>query len=213
MTFGYWLGASQVLWWHRPCSAANTHARTRERARKHACAGGLPHAQHPRPNPPTHPPPGAPPQRHVDATLFNYTNGLDFYYDNSAEAHKLLRLMEADGKEQIETRSMDFDVGDLYTAGQTFTPTSKPNSFRYETDDYYARSSNVYVTSIGAAGATIPVTVSIGPPAAASDDDSAALANQKRCERATPRSRRRGGGAIAQGGAARLVHACFMLHE
>lgn len=38
---------------------------------------------------------------HVDARL--NTAGTDFLYDNSYTAHKLLRLMEADGLEEIES--------------------------------------------------------------------------------------------------------------
>ena len=42
---------------------------------------------------------------HVDARLTR--SGSDFLYDNSYTAHKLLRLMEADGLEEIERDSAD----------------------------------------------------------------------------------------------------------
>ncbi len=67
---------------------------------------------------------------HVDARLdsWNY----DFLYDNSYTAHKLLRLMEADGLEQIETLNASANAGDYYKAGMTFGPFSVPNSARYD---------------------------------------------------------------------------------
>jgi M6 family metalloprotease-like protein len=66
---------------------------------------------------------------HVDSRLdsWNY----DFLYDNSYTAHKLLRLMEADGLEQIETFNASANAGDYYKAGMTFGPFSVPNSARY----------------------------------------------------------------------------------
>ena len=66
---------------------------------------------------------------HVDSRLdsWNY----DFLYDNSYTAHKLLRLMEADGLEQIETWNVSANAGDYYKAGMTFGPFSVPNSARY----------------------------------------------------------------------------------
>jgi M6 family metalloprotease-like protein len=54
----------------------------------------------------------------------------DFEYDNSYTDHKLLRLMEADGRETIE-RGGSADAGDYYNQGDEFTPSSRPNSTAY----------------------------------------------------------------------------------
>ena len=61
---------------------------------------------------------------HVDARLdtWNY----DYQYDNSYTEHKLLRLMEADGLEEIETWSASADAGDYYKAGLMFGPATSP---------------------------------------------------------------------------------------
>jgi M6 family metalloprotease-like protein len=65
---------------------------------------------------------------HVDATL-----GPGGYplYDNSYTEHKLLRLMEADGLEEIE-RNQRADAGDFYTPGDAFGPETFPSSDRYD---------------------------------------------------------------------------------
>ncbi len=67
---------------------------------------------------------------HVDSRLdsWNY----DFLYDNSYTEHKLLKLMEADGLEEIETFSASADAGDYYRVNMTFGPYSVPNSARYD---------------------------------------------------------------------------------
>ena len=67
---------------------------------------------------------------HVDSRLdsWNY----DFLYDNSYTAHKLLRLMEADGLEEIETYNASADAGDYYKAGMTFGQFTTPSSARYD---------------------------------------------------------------------------------
>ena len=66
---------------------------------------------------------------HVDSTLTS--DGQNFQYDNSYTPHKLLRLMEADGKEQIETGNGLFDVNDFYLPGQAIGPTTVPNTNKY----------------------------------------------------------------------------------
>lgn len=90
---------------------------------------------------------------HVDATL----NGgaTDFAYDNSYTGHKLLRLMEADGLEEIEQNSW-VDAGDFYIAGATFGQGTWPNSERYS--GVYT---GVTVNGIGAAGATLSATFAV----------------------------------------------------
>ena len=65
---------------------------------------------------------------HVDAQLNN--SGTDYLFDNSYTPHKLLRLMEADGLEEIE-RNKAADAGDFYTEGTAFGPDTTPNSRRY----------------------------------------------------------------------------------
>ena len=51
--------------------------------------------------------------------------GMDYNYDNSFTAHKLLRLMEADGREEIETVA-DYYArwDDYYRQGTSFSDTS-----------------------------------------------------------------------------------------
>lgn len=64
---------------------------------------------------------------HIDATL---DAGDSFLYDNSYTAHKLVRLMEADGLEEIE-QNLDADAGDYYVAGKTFGTGTVPNTRSY----------------------------------------------------------------------------------
>jgi hypothetical protein len=66
---------------------------------------------------------------HVDARLDTWA--YDFLYDNSYTDHKLLRLMEADGLEEIETFNASADAGDYYQPGMTFGPNTVPDSKRY----------------------------------------------------------------------------------
>jgi hypothetical protein len=66
---------------------------------------------------------------HIDARL--NSQGSNFRYDNSYTSHKLLRLMEADGLEEIE-RGGIADAGDYYVAGREFNPSTFPNSNRYD---------------------------------------------------------------------------------
>jgi len=66
---------------------------------------------------------------HVDATL--NTGGWGFEYDNSYTSHKLLRLMEADGREEIEAGTGDWDVNDFYLPGQVLGPVTVPNTTTY----------------------------------------------------------------------------------
>ena len=66
---------------------------------------------------------------HVDARLDS--QNYDFLYDNSYSAHKLLRLMEADGLEEIE-QGGSANAGDYYSAGESFGPGTAPNSNKYD---------------------------------------------------------------------------------
>jgi M6 family metalloprotease-like protein len=70
---------------------------------------------------------------HVDSTLD--PSRRDYLYNNSFTRHKLLRLMEADGLETIETGDPNkwllADAGDFYKPGATFGPATFPNSSSY----------------------------------------------------------------------------------
>jgi M6 family metalloprotease-like protein len=90
---------------------------------------------------------------HVDAHL--NAAGADFSYDNSFTAHKLIRVMEADGLEEIEQNGVG-DAGDYYAAGRSFGPSTTPSSARYD-----GTPSNVEVTNFSAAGSVMTATFSI----------------------------------------------------
>ncbi len=66
---------------------------------------------------------------HVDAALDSA--GRDFMYNNSDTSHKLLRLMQADGLDEIENHSEKANLGDFYVSGYTFGPETVPNSSSY----------------------------------------------------------------------------------
>jgi len=80
---------------------------------------------------------------HVDARLNQAKT--DFEYDNSYTSHKLLRLMEADGKEEIEqsARGGYFDQADIYVPGKSIGPVTTPNS-----NTYAGVSTDVHIDSI-----------------------------------------------------------------
>lgn len=88
---------------------------------------------------------------HVDSRL----NGSETYfaYNNSDTPHKLLRLMEADGLEEIE-RGYGGDAADYWTNGKDFGPGSSPNSNRY---DGALTKMGVRVTSAPGASVTLNV--------------------------------------------------------
>lgn len=65
---------------------------------------------------------------HVDAR----SDGYDFFWDNSYTSHKLLRLMEADGLEEIERYNDWANAGDFYTGRTDFGPGTFPCSTRYD---------------------------------------------------------------------------------
>jgi len=65
-----------------------------------------------------------------------------FLYDNSYTEHKLIRIMEADGLEEIENGKWG-DEGDFYRAGMSFTPKTFPSSHLYN-----GISSGAYVKDI-----------------------------------------------------------------
>ncbi len=65
---------------------------------------------------------------HIDARTSS--SGYDFVYDNSYSEHKLLRLMEADGLEEIEQNRVA-DAGDYYIEGSSISDSTFPSSSRY----------------------------------------------------------------------------------
>ncbi|MCX6874980.1 MAG: M6 family metalloprotease domain-containing protein [Verrucomicrobia bacterium] len=89
---------------------------------------------------------------HLDALA-----GEDYAYNNTNTPHKLLRLMEADGKEHIESR-LGGNPGDFYAAGRAFTPTSSPSSLLYN-----GNSSLVSVTNFTPAQPTMSALFTINP--------------------------------------------------
>lgn len=65
---------------------------------------------------------------HIDATL-NATSD-NFAYNNSTTSHKLIRLMEASGQENI-AQDKGATAADFYTPGRYFSPISTPDSNNY----------------------------------------------------------------------------------
>lgn len=91
---------------------------------------------------------------HVDATLA--AGGFDYLYNNSFTSRKLLRLMEADGLEEIEQGGWG-DAGDFYTAGQVLDPTSSPNTLQYS-----GITSGVSLSAIPTPSNSMTVNVAVG---------------------------------------------------
>jgi len=91
---------------------------------------------------------------HVDARLDSSNN--HFLYNNSFSNHKLLRLMEADGLEEIERGIDGADAGDYYRRGRTFNPNSRPSSKKY--DETY---SGVHVYNFSNPGTRMTATFQV----------------------------------------------------
>ncbi len=83
--------------------------------------------------------------------------GEDFLYNNSYTEHKLIRIMEADGKEEIEKGRWG-DAGDFYKKGMEFTPKSFPSSHFYS-----GISSGVWVRDISSEGTTYNINFILNP--------------------------------------------------
>jgi|GEM_PF-2108115 len=90
---------------------------------------------------------------HVDSTL--NPAGTQFFYDNSYTARKLLRLMEADGREEIEQGAM-FDWADYYLRGDRWGPSTVPDSRLYS-----GKSTGIALDQISTAGDTIRFRLSV----------------------------------------------------
>ena len=99
---------------------------------------------------------------HVDARLNG--SGWDYLYDNSYTAHKLLKLMEADGLEEIETYGVNAEAADYYKAGMSLGPTGVPNTGRYD-----GTPTGMGITNI--VGTTSPISLDVfsndAPPSCA----------------------------------------------
>ena len=80
----------------------------------------------------------------------------DYLYDNSYTDHKLLRLMEADGLEEIEAGNGYWDVNDFYLPGKALGPATVPNSSTYS-----GLTTNVAVANIQQRGSSMQVDFSI----------------------------------------------------
>jgi hypothetical protein len=90
---------------------------------------------------------------HVDASL----QGGDFAYNNSLTDRKLLRLMEADGLEEIESGG-SADAGDFYSAGMSFGATTTPSSRAYD-----GRSTGVEIRDIFSERGCISARLAVKP--------------------------------------------------
>ncbi len=90
---------------------------------------------------------------HVDARL---TEQGGFLFDNSYSDHKLLRLMEADGLEEIE-QDLSGDAGDYYTPGRVLSTGTTPSSHRYD-----GAPTNILVDSIVRRGASMSFRSDLG---------------------------------------------------
>ena len=91
---------------------------------------------------------------HVDSTLTS--GGGNFVYNNSKSSHKLLRLMEADGLEELEAGKGYFDVHDFYRAGNTLGPATLPN-----TSSYSGSLTNITVTNLHQLTSSMQIDFSI----------------------------------------------------
>jgi M6 family metalloprotease-like protein len=90
---------------------------------------------------------------HIDSRL--NASGTNFLYDNSYAAHKLVRLMEADGLEEIE-QGLSVDSGDFYLAPAFLGPHTSPDS-----RNYAGTATNIQVDQLSSAGTSMSGRFSI----------------------------------------------------
>ena len=90
---------------------------------------------------------------HVDARIDGDGR---FLFDNSYTDHKLIRLMEADGLEEIE-RNRGADAGDFFSPGDVFSSSSVPNSDRYD-----GSPTNLSITEINRTAGTLDFDADLG---------------------------------------------------
>jgi len=81
---------------------------------------------------------------HVDGSL-NASNR--WKYNNSYTEHKFMRIMEADGLEEIEQGHW-VDAGDYYTEGDTFSSQTMPSSNAYDGTDTKISISNIEINNV-----------------------------------------------------------------
>ncbi|MCX8035950.1 MAG: right-handed parallel beta-helix repeat-containing protein, partial [Candidatus Sumerlaeia bacterium] len=106
---------------------------------------------------------------HIMAVLNSLSN--DFEYDNSWTTLKLVRLMEADGLEEIGNGDHVADAGDFYLPGSELTPLSKPSSQPYGTFG-----ASVHVQNIGGGATARTVSLVIATRTIADGVDTTTLA-------------------------------------
>jgi uncharacterized protein (TIGR03437 family) len=102
---------------------------------------------------------------HIDATL--NSQGTNTLYNNSQGSRKLIRMMQADGQDDIETLGTlgalgiiyPVDAVDFWQAGDVFNANTFPNSNSYE-----GRVSGVVVRDISAAGPVMTATMGVESP-------------------------------------------------
>jgi len=92
---------------------------------------------------------------HIDATLDG--TGENYAFNNSNTSHKLVRLMEADGLEEIEKGS-PANAGDFYEPGGSLGPATTPNSTAYS-----GAKTGVSVTQIARTGDGLHFTAALVP--------------------------------------------------
>jgi len=90
---------------------------------------------------------------HVDARVDGDGR---FLFDNSYTDHKLIRLMEADGLEEIE-QNLGADAGDFFRPGDVFSSASVPSSDRYD-----GAPTNLLITAIDRTAGTLDFDVDLG---------------------------------------------------
>jgi len=122
---------------------------------------------------------------HVDATP-TVPGGTRFRYNNSYTDRKLLRLMEADGLEQIEAGGAG-NAGDYYQQGHEFSTVSMPSSRRYDGSRTGIRVRNFSPTAVqmsadfsyGAPSLALSATnITLTPPYGGSDLHTVIVSNR-----------------------------------
>jgi M6 family metalloprotease-like protein len=101
---------------------------------------------------------------HVDTSFDE--NGATAY-DNSVSGHKLLRLMEADGDENIEFGDGIADAGDFYLSPNTFGPETVPGS-----NTYSGEATSVAISQLTAPGQNMSAYFTVGGAGSQPPDDS-----------------------------------------
>jgi hypothetical protein len=79
-----------------------------------------------------------------------------FLFDNSYTEHKLIRLMEADGLEEIE-QNFGADAGDFYGPGDVFSSATTPSSHRYD-----GSPTNLLIDDLESTASTMDLHVDLG---------------------------------------------------